>query len=519
MCSVLIGIHVAERPHLLDRTLESLRLHARDADVVLLPDAGLASWEGAPQAAIRTPRLTGKALGPAAAFNRLIGHSRHPLVVFLENGVAVGPNWLHYLRQGLDADPRHGLAGPSTNWCWNMQAAVPSDDWISPIQVSAASYRASRQYGRTWRTLGPEHCLADFCYAVRRSVIDAVGKADEAYGEGPCWEMDYNVRASRAGYVSVWCGGAFVHRAPEGPARRVREAALLKPNKRVYQSKFCGAQLQGERKPFKDHCRGDACERFAPRQLIKIRIATDPKPAPPPPLTTCVVLTNGRPRFLERSILYFHRQDYPNRELLILDSGPEDAGARFAGPDIRYHHLPNRLSVGDKRNLGCELARGEIICHWDDDDWYGPSRLSRQTAPLLDGRAEITGLTAELFFEVARWQFWTCTPELHRRMFVGDISGGTLVYWRWVWEQLARYPDASLAEDAAFLDSAMRQGARLERLERTGDLDYIYLRHAGNTWQFECGTFVDPDGWRRAPEPDFNAADRAFYAAIAEGAR
>jgi hypothetical protein len=519
MRGVLVGIHVAERPHLLDRTLESLRINVPDADIVLLPDAGLTSWRGAPPAATRMARLNGEEPGPAAAFNRLIGHSRHPLVVFLENGVAVGPNCLHYLRQGLDADPSHGLAGPSTNWCWNMQAAFPSDDGMTLTEVSAAAYRASRKYGRTWRNLGPEHCLADFCYAVRRSVIDAIGQADEAYGEGPCWELDYNVRAARAGFAGIWCGAAFVHRAPEGPVRRQREARLLEANKRIYQSKFCGALLRGERTTYREHCRGDACGRFAPPRLIEIRIPPDPEPATSPPLATCVVLTNGRPRFLERSIVYFNRQDYPNRELLILDSGPEDSGARFAGTDIRYHHLPERHSLGHIRNIGCELARGEIICQWDDDDWYGSSRLSRQTAPLLDGRAEITGFTAELFFDLARWQFWTCTPELHRRIFVGDVSGGTLAYWHWVWERLARYPDVSLAEDAGFLDAAMRKGARLSRIGRTGDPDFIYLRHAGNTWQFECGTFVDPDGWKLAPEPDFDAADRAFYAAIAEGAQ
>src|SRR5262245_32959829 len=122
MRSTVIGIHVVERPHLIDRTLESLSLYARDADIVLLPEADLERWEGAPQAAFRTPRLTSDTAGPTAAFNRLIGHSRHPLVAFLENGAAVGANWLHYLRQGLEADPRNGPADPSTNWCWNVQA-------------------------------------------------------------------------------------------------------------------------------------------------------------------------------------------------------------------------------------------------------------------------------------------------------------------------------------------------------------------------------------------------------------
>src|SRR5207247_10411048 len=100
------------------------------------------------------------------------------------------------------------------------------------------------------------------------------------------------------------------------------------------------------------------------------------------------------------------------------------------------------------------------------------------------------------------------------RRLVGDVSGRTLVYWRSVWEQLARYPDTSLAEDAAFLSGAMARGARLQRVGGGNDLAYIYLRHGANTWSFECGQFVDPSGWRRVPEPPLAAEDRAFYASM-----
>jgi len=52
------------------------------------------------------------------------------------------------------------------------------------------------------------------------------------------------------------------------------------------------------------------------------------------------------------------------------------------------------------------------------------------------------------------WRFWCCQPDLHRRLFVRDVHGGTLVYRRRVWEEKAQFPDGSLAEDAAFLDHA-----------------------------------------------------------------
>ena len=91
--------------------------------------------------------------------------------------------------------------------------------------------------------------------------------------------------------------------------------------------------------------------------------------------------TRDRRRFVAQSIWYFLRQDYPNRELIVLDDGddpvddlvPEDARIRYVGST-------RSSSLGRKRNLGCELARGELVAHWDDDDWFSADRLRIQVA-------------------------------------------------------------------------------------------------------------------------------------------
>src|SRR5207302_11079438 len=111
------------------------------------------------------------------------------------SGARVGPRWLEFLLAGLDADPRNGLAGPSTNRCWNEQGAFPRSG-TSAAGIAWTAREAARRFGGTTRTLEPLHSLADFCYAVRKDVLRAIGPADEGYGLGPCWELDYNVRAA-----------------------------------------------------------------------------------------------------------------------------------------------------------------------------------------------------------------------------------------------------------------------------------------------------------------------------------
>jgi O-antigen biosynthesis protein len=229
------------------------------------------------------------------------------------------------------------------------------------------------------------------------------------------------------------------------------------------------------------------------------------------PLVSCIMPTRNRGDYVLQSVRTFQRQDYPALELIIVDDDTQDLAASLPGdPRIRYVRTPPGLSIGAKRNRACKLARGEIIAQWDDDDWYDERRLSVQVAPLLAGEADVTGLEAGVFFELERWTFWRCTPELHRRLFVGDVHGGTLVFSKRLWQLAGGYPDRSLAEDAALLRQMQRRGARLLKL--ANDDLFVYLRHATNAWSFTCGKYLDPAGWLPAAEPPLPAEDREFYA-------
>jgi len=224
--------------------------------------------------------------------------------------------------------------------------------------------------------------------------------------------------------------------------------------------------------------------------------------------------TRNRRAFIRQTLSYFERQDYQNCELIIVDDG-DDQVADLLPSDPRLHYitLPRQTSIGEKRNIACEQARGDIIAHWDDDDWYAPHRLRHQVAPLLANQADITGLDTSCFFDLSQWQAWICTPELHRRLFVGDVHGGTLVYWRSVWQQVARYPERSLAEDALFLRDACRRGARLQKLPHANS--FVYVRHSGNAWKFPLGSYLQSAGWKHTDVSLYlPPADLPFYMAL-----
>jgi glycosyltransferase involved in cell wall biosynthesis len=530
MTTVSIGIYLDEDVRRLDATLAGLAAHTEmHYDLVLLPDDVDAETIAAlSRRGIQVAAPGGSAAGAPVWFNRLAAHSRSDVIVFLEAGAVPGPRWLEAVLEALQSDRSNGLGGPTTNSAWNEQGAMRGGGGTI-AEVALTAQTAVRHFGTTWRSLEPLYSLSDFCYAVKREVIEAVGGADEQYSRGPCWEMDYNIRAARAGYRGVWARGAYVYRAPFSPRRAREERLRLEASKHRYQDKFCALRLRGESLAYEPHCRGDACEHFAPRDRIQLHMplpaASDAlSPLRPPsvavgtacrvsqpvdgPLVSCVMVTGNRSEFALQAIRYFERQDYTNRELVIVDDGSDDLASNVASsPRIRYLRVRPGLTIGDKRNRGCEQARGTVITQWDDDDWYGSNRLTAQAEPILAGAADITGLAGTIFLDLPRWKFWMCSPELHRRLFTEDVHGGTLMYRREVWEK-NRYPNASLAEDAALLRSAVYRGARLRRIPGSGL--FLYVRHTKNTWSFECGRHLDPAAWTIIEPPNL-AEDLGFY--------
>jgi glycosyltransferase involved in cell wall biosynthesis len=209
---------------------------------------------------------------------------------------------------------------------------------------------------------------------------------------------------------------------------------------------------------------------------------------------------NRRP-FIPLALSSFARQSYANAELIVVDDGEDAVSDLCEGvPRVRYFRLRRRATIGAKRNFALREARGDVIAHWDDDDWYAPDRLRYQVAPILAGQADVTGLIGDVVMELPGCQFWSVLPGLHASMFVGDVHGGTLAFSRSLVERGIRYPEANLAEDAALLRQAVARGMRLSRLANDGR--FVYVRHNRNAWgEFVPGSFLDPEGWRRIEPP------------------
>jgi glycosyltransferase involved in cell wall biosynthesis len=505
MKTTLLGLHSTATPHL-QRSLESIAsATARPYDLVILCESADANQiKELIDASTYHRLITCDKLSAPHAFNVLISQPGYDYFVYLEDGLIVTPDWLKLMRAALDSDPAYGLAGPSTNFAWDRQRAggAPADG-ASPRDIERFAFQVKKKYPGGAVSLEPLHSLGDFCYMVKKETVEAVGFADESYGFGPCWEMDYNIRAARAGYTGVWAMGAYVHRRSVSASRATRERELLDNNKKIYQRKFCAKHLNGNAAQFCGHCKGDDCADFAPVELIDgywttgegdSESATATKDCPPIPMNseanqgahqsvcltsenpfvTCIMPTYNRRVFAAKAIEYFERQDYPNRELLIVDDGTDSIADLINGKtNIRHIRLEGKRPLGAKRNMACKEATGELILHWDDDDWMAPRRIRRQVSMLCAARADVCGLNTLLFADPLQGLAWKYAYTNSRKPWV---AGGTLCYTKETW-RANRFHEITIGEDTRFVWSL--RGNKI--VAAADETLYVARIHVGNT--------------------------------------
>ena len=191
------------------------------------------------------------------------------------------------------------------------------------------------------------------------------------------------------------------------------------------------------------------------------------------PVVSAIMPTYNRRGFVRQAIAYFQRQDYPGsaRELIVVDDGEHSVADLASGAgNIRYFRLDRRTSVGAKRNFACSQAQGEIIVHWDDDDWIAPNRISAQVGAL--GDADICGLANVLYFDPKAGRAWEYRyPPKHRAW----VSGNSMCYRKSFWERNS-FPDIDVGEDARFLWS----GRQIRVVECADGAFLVGIIHGSN---------------------------------------
>ncbi|AVR43836.1 glycosyltransferase family 2 protein [Christiangramia fulva] len=101
------------------------------------------------------------------------------------------------------------------------------------------------------------------------------------------------------------------------------------------------------------------------------------------PKISIIVATFNRAHFIEESLKYIVQQTFANFECLIIDDGSTDNTAEIAIKlskiDYRFKYFRRNKSykkgISGCRNHGLDMAKGEYIIFFDDDDIVHPDNL------------------------------------------------------------------------------------------------------------------------------------------------
>ena len=193
-----------------------------------------------------------------------------------------------------------------------------------------------------------------------------------------------------------------------------------------------------------------------------------------PFVSVCTPTFNRRP-FIEAMIACFNSQDYPKErmEWIIIDDGSdlvEDMVAQH--PNVKYFKYDKKMTLGWKRNIMHEKAKGDIIVYMDDDDFYPPERVSHAVEKLMTNPGALCAGASEMYI------YFNDRKQMVQFGPYGKAhaTAGTFAFRRALLKDSRYNDDACLAEEREFLKNYTVPFVQLEPMKTI-----LVFSHSHNT--------------------------------------
>jgi glycosyltransferase involved in cell wall biosynthesis len=119
---------------------------------------------------------------------------------------------------------------------------------------------------------------------------------------------------------------------------------------------------------------------------------------------------------------------------------------------INYIKLPKHISIGAKRNLLACQAKGEYICHMDDDDIYHPTYIMYAINCLQESGKDMFGSSAMLItYPKLDWKIGCVICSN-----IEKVNEATMVYKKSFWKE-GRFMDGNIEEGLTFTKGRGKQ--------------------------------------------------------------
>ena len=158
------------------------------------------------------------------------------------------------------------------------------------------------------------------------------------------------------------------------------------------------------------------------------------------PRLSAICLCYGRIALLEEALESFLRQDYPNKELVILNTCDRQT-LQFDHPQVRIINSKVRpKTLGETRNLAISHATGDLMVTHDSDDLMLPNHFwNFLKSGFNTEKHDWVRLSHQLYFEGRKLKG------------IVDGSANTFAATKRAWMGVGKYNAQNTGEDANFL--------------------------------------------------------------------
>jgi GT2 family glycosyltransferase len=190
---------------------------------------------------------------------------------------------------------------------------------------------------------------------------------------------------------------------------------------------------------------------------------------PEAPLVSVIIPSYYSKNTIEDCLLSLERQETEEAfEVIVVNSSSDgtDSLIQEKFPGVRLYSFPQMKSVGEARNIGITVSRGEIIAVLDadclaDKNWIEEILKAHQSLDIAIGGAIGNGNPesfigwAAYFTEFSKW-----LPDTPPQQMI-DIAGCNMSYKRKVFQTYGLFIEGSHCSDTEMHWRLLRQGHRL----------------------------------------------------------
>lgn len=174
------------------------------------------------------------------------------------------------------------------------------------------------------------------------------------------------------------------------------------------------------------------------------------------PHISIVTPTFNRSKFFKLGIYNFNNINYPKDKLewIILDDSDNPLDVinmreyitRANDSRIKYEYIPERQTIGWKRNKLVELSKHSIIMHMDDDDFYPKDSVYLRLLYLENSGHDCVFCSTIGCFEINKFVSMINVPP-HKLPLYKRVSEASLCYYKRFWTK-QKYSDSSKGAEA-----------------------------------------------------------------------